>query len=43
MEVNRLSLNISKTYFLKINANRSKKVVFDGYTITEVDWVEYFG
>ena len=43
-KVNRLSLNCSKTYFVKFNANRSKnKVVIDGYTKTKVDWVKYFG
>ena len=42
LKVNRVSLKISKTYFLKFNANCLKnKVVIDGYTITDVDWLKY--
>ena len=41
LKVNRVNLKISKTYFLKFNANRLKnKVVIDGYTITDVDWLK---
>ena len=44
LKVNHLSLNILKTYFIKLKANRSKnKVVIDGYTITEVNWVKNLG